>query len=363
MADLREVFEMATKQMEPDQDSWRDQERRQRRQARNRKIAAFAAVFAIVIAAGALALTQRHTTSKVAHRPSPGGSGAIGGLRWLSPSIVGLDGSVRTPLSSVPVNARSMSLSPDGRQVAFVWNENGINQVGTVDLSSGKVVLFAPSPGVDLASNFPTSPGAMMPAWSPDGSKIAFTNGHIYVANADGSGVRRLTHERRGVDLWPTWSPDGSTIVYSNSGTGELGSGFSNTQEIWTVPAAGGTPRRLTHNDVSDDMPAYSPNGSLIAFFSAGSISVMHADGTHVRSLPGLPGSIFNPRWSPDGTHLVYTQYRGGRASDGGPLLTIHIYDLKTGTTTTVPGRVDSDVDAPQWVSNHTLLVNRYTGG
>ena len=59
MSDLREVFEMATKQLEPDQDSWNQQERRQRRTIRNRKIGAFAVAGAIGLAAVALVLVMR----------------------------------------------------------------------------------------------------------------------------------------------------------------------------------------------------------------------------------------------------------------------------------------------------------------
>ena len=59
MAELKEVFEMATKTTEPDQDSWNQQERRQRRTARNRKLGAFAVAAAIGLAAVALILTMR----------------------------------------------------------------------------------------------------------------------------------------------------------------------------------------------------------------------------------------------------------------------------------------------------------------
>ena len=59
MAELREVFEMTTKQMEPDQDSWNEQERRQRRTARNRKVGAFAVAAAIGVAAVVVVLATR----------------------------------------------------------------------------------------------------------------------------------------------------------------------------------------------------------------------------------------------------------------------------------------------------------------
>ena len=63
--------------------------------------------------------------------------------------------------------------------------------------------------------------GSWQPAWSPDGEKIAFSsnpdgNGDIFVMDADGSNIRRLTHTPDG-EQFPSWSPDGEQIVFALS--------------------------------------------------------------------------------------------------------------------------------------------------
>jgi TolB protein len=203
-------------------------------------------------------------------------------------------------------------------------------------------------------------------SWSPDGSRIAFVSGRqIYAVNTDGSGLTRLTSDA-GQDQWPSWSPDGSTIAYSNSGRTPLDdSCCSPTQEIYTIPAAGGTPTRLTHDRQSDDAPAYSPDGSRIAFLTQGGIWVMDANGQNAHPLRGQPkGANFDPRWSPDGSRLLLmTYYPQRRARDGGPLLTIHVVNVSTGTSARLPGLVESSKRALSWLpSGDAVLVDRYAG-
>ena len=360
MADLKEVFEMATKQIEPDQDSWKDQERRQRRVARNRKLGAFAAVAVILIAAGVFALTQKHTAGQPANHGSSAPTSIQPSSSIFAPMILGLDGKVQTRLAGIPVDSRSLTVSPDGQTVAFVVA--GSSQIGTVGIDGTGLRLIRVPTGHGLNHSFPIDESA--PAWSPDGSKIAFTNGDLYVMKADGSGLFKLPTGGTGVDLWPSWSPDGSAIAYSNSGSKPIdGSGFSPTQEIWTIPVVRGAPTRLTHNNVPDDMPSFAPDGQKIVFYSDGKLALMDPTGANQRPVKGQ-ASGFNPRWSPGGAKIVYiTYYAARRAADGGPLLQIHVVDPRTGVSSKLPGFVDSDVDAPSWMPSGALLVNRYTGG
>lgn len=92
-------------------------------------------------------------------------------------------------------------------------------------------------------------------AWSPDGRKIAFVsyrdgNMEIYVMNADGSGVTRLTNHP-GSDAHPAWSPDGRKIAFQSDRDGN--------SEIYVMNADGSGVTRLTYSPAYDGEPAWSP--------------------------------------------------------------------------------------------------------
>ena len=93
---------------------------------------------------------------------------------------------------------------------------------------------------------------AAQPAWSPDGKQIAFVNiadrsGEIYVADANGQNLTRLTKSKAN-DTAPAWSPDGKQIVFSS----DRSNPEEDEIELHMVPASGGAPKRLTRNNVSD---------------------------------------------------------------------------------------------------------------
>ena len=92
--------------------------------------------------------------------------------------------------------------------------------------------------------------------------------------------------------------------------------------EIYTANADGSDPRRLTVNTVADTDPAYSPDGSKIAFTRSNDIWVMNADGSGPRNLTDHPAQDTSPAWSPDGKRLAFVSTRGG-GSD------IYLLDVK----------------------------------
>src|SRR5947207_10327745 len=109
---------------------------------------------------------------------------------------------------------------------------------------------------------------AQQPAWSPDGHSIAFVrrseqgDWDIFIANADGSGVRELVHPGRD-DFQPAWSPDGSQLAYDDYARGrDLG-------QIDVVKVEGSGRRKLTDHDSYGDSPyapEWSPDGQWILF-------------------------------------------------------------------------------------------------
>jgi WD40-like Beta Propeller Repeat len=151
------------------------------------------------------------------------------------------------------------------------------------------------------------------PAYSPDGSKIAYVCGNfeLCVMNADGSGQGRLTTSRwpktwEYVDR-PTWSPDGVKIAFASNADGKF--------HVYVINADGTGLHRLSGTSWNDDDPAWSPDGTTIAFdryrswcCGVSAIYVMNADGTQPRRLAA--GHL--PSWSPDGSKIVSHDYDAG---------------------------------------------------
>ena len=121
-------------------------------------------------------------------------------------------------------------------------------------------------------------------------SSLGYLNGAVYVMNADGSGVTRLTNDPADADI-PQWSPDGSRIAFfawdgSNSG-------------IYVMNADGSGLRNLTNKAAYEVPPHWSPDGRQIAFLGGG-LYVMNADGSGVTQLTNN-ASDWAPAWRPRG--------------------------------------------------------------
>ena len=137
------------------------------------------------------------------------------------------------------------------------------------------------------------------PVWSPNGDRIAFVSGRggdgfgVYVMNADGGGVERLTYDED-FNLLPSWSPEGNRIAFVSGGLD-----FFGDMGIYVMNADGGGVERLTDKESPDSSTAWSPDGGRIAFASNrdgdSGIYIMNADGGGVVRL----AEGHSPSWSP----------------------------------------------------------------
>jgi hypothetical protein len=144
------------------------------------------------------------------------------------------------------------------------------------------------------------------PAWSPDGTKIAFArfpepccSYEIYTMNADGSNATRLTNDYGRNDFSPAWSPDGSALAYRKSSDEPYKPGA-----IYKVSASGGPEFNVTNNAVIDDFnPDWSPDGSKFVFHTVVNgnheIHTMGLDGTNRTNISNHPAHDSDPTMAP----------------------------------------------------------------
>jgi hypothetical protein len=151
MPDLREVFKMTTKQVEPDLDSWREQEDRQRRSTRNRKIGGFAVAVAIALAAVGVFLATRsqHRTGVPANQPSSPASSPTAVPKMSVPFFLDLSTGAATRLAKgVPTDGRVYAVSPDRTMVATSPCCDPPNPVWVANIDGSDVRVITPE-GVD----------------------------------------------------------------------------------------------------------------------------------------------------------------------------------------------------------------------
>jgi TolB protein len=123
------------------------------------------------------------------------------------------------------------------------------------------------------------------PAWSPDGEHIVYSGGDYYdirIMNADGSDDRELT-THAAYDMGPAWSPDGEWIAYHTQADyypdiGEPGMG--DDMEIHLVRPDGTDDHAITHDQVEDSFPTWSPDGRFLMWTRHGELVVSRPDGS-----------------------------------------------------------------------------------
>jgi len=255
-------------------------------------------------------------------RPRPGPRRAIGVVAGLSVLAAAVSVIVWRPfdyltsappvratfdqLTSRPGGELFASLSPDGRWVVYTGESAGNRDIYLQSVSG--------QTPINLTANSPADDE--QPALSHDGERIAFRSsrdsGGIFVMGRTGEAVRRVTRE----GFNPAWSPDGTELAYTTVPTELRPQNTEQRGQLMVIAVNGGEPRRL-HDQAM--LPSWSPRGLRIAF----SGSLRGVEGTsNIATLAAAGGDVvpvtqdsflnWNPVWAPDGAYLYFVSNRGG---------------------------------------------------
>jgi len=238
------------------------------------------------------------------------------------------DGTALTQLTADESWNHSAAVSPDGMNIAFVSNRDGVYDPFE-DYRWGESIYLMP----DGRGAIRLTLGAddRDPAWSPDGTKIAFA-GELGIAVVQPDGEHRVELSSWSTDHAPAWSPDGGRIAFTRTAE-------NSTPSIWIMNADGTGPTRLT--DFASIGPVWSPDGSKIAFSgfgtntrgASGEVYVMNRDGSGVVQLTTGDLGLRAGGWSADGRYIALSR---GREYPGNPYWgypgNIYLIDVGSGS-------------------------------
>lgn len=174
--------------------------------------------------------------------------------------------------------------------------------------------IVAVTPEGELVFQLDGGHWARTPAWSPDGSQLAFVAQNVetrrfdlHLATAQGRAGPAILPDRAMLDS-VAWLADGQTLIVADQAEDK-------DTELFAVNVAGGEPRRLTFASGFDGSARVSPDGTTLAFVSRrnghADIYLMNSDGSNERRLTNHPADDIDPAWSPDGRWLVFASNRG----------------------------------------------------
>lgn len=248
--------------------------------------------------------------------------------------VMNLDGTGQTRLTTRwDVNDLDPVWSPDGKQIVFASESEGIVSIWAMDKHGGNLTKLVDNPWSDG-----------LPRWSPDDKKLAFVSGRdgnmeIYAMDVDGGNQTRLT-DNSTEDNGPAWSlPNGKRVAFFSDRDGDA--------EIYITEADGSNLVQLTNNSASDSWPAWSPDGRRIAFTSNDNpednmdIYVMGVEDRSITRLTDDPAVDGMPWWSADGSKIVFHSNRDGNWE-------IYIMDSDGQNQTRLTNSIGSD-RFPNW--------------
>lgn len=239
----------------------------------------------------------------------------VGGIVWWAafrPSLT-LPPPQLIPLTSFPGNEMQPSFSPDGNQIAFVWEgeQRGNPDIYVKQLGNESLHRLTTDPAVDF-----------WPCWSPDGRYIAFTRelaegSALYLIPSLGGAERRITQVWSNNSLFHhliSWSPDGEWLAVIDKLSP------AEPPSVYLVGRQTGEKRKLTAPPAAiygDRSPTISPDGQWVAFVrvigsGVNDLYLVPSAGGEARRLTFDNTASPSPVWTPDGREILFLSTRGG---------------------------------------------------
>jgi TolB protein len=218
---------------------------------------------------------------------------------------VGADGSESKLNTNMGAECLMPAYSPDGTRLAFTSYLRGTPDLWVAPAGGGRARTVSRRPGMNSGAT-----------WSRNGREIILTlsfegNAELYRISAqDGQVVSRLTRSPF-IDMSASLSPDGSQIAFVSDRGGN--------PQIYLMSASGGDPRRLTFQGGNNTTPRFSPRADKLQIAFTGrdekgvfDVFIYDMQSKNIERLTQGQGSNQSPDWSPDGRLLVYASSRGG---------------------------------------------------
>ncbi len=216
------------------------------------------------------------------------------GTRNYSLQVADSDGFNAKPILNSKKPLMSPAWSPDGTRLAYVSFETGRPAIYLQEVVSGKRVLISHYPGLNSA-----------PAWSPDGKRLAMVlskggNPDVYILDLDSRGLKRVTRSFA-IDTEPVWSPDGSALVFTSDRGGR--------PQLYRVNLRDGKVQRLTFEGRYNARASWSPDGKYIAMVNGDRgkyrIAVLDLASGAMRVLTDTDLDE-SPSFAPNGSMIIY---------------------------------------------------------
>jgi dipeptidyl aminopeptidase/acylaminoacyl peptidase len=198
-------------------------------------------------------------------------------------------------------------LSPDGEQVAFVWERDGRSDIFVMPTAGGWPRRLTPNRSKTIYW------WDGMPRWSPDGQWLAFAmNGHVQVVPAGGRALPRTVTDFTSAASSPVWMPDSAGLIVSVT--------RDETTVLLLTDRDGGWPRALAETPGDNLDAAPSPDGRFVVYthrplddLNRWELCLVEVTTGQIRQLTGAPKEKdWSPQWSPNGQQIAFLSQRSG---------------------------------------------------